>query len=78
MSNHTASAARTTVTCSCKVCKINAEKIGAALPLAATVPTAHLTGRKVDASLRHILVRDAHDAGMIGRGVRARTGLLPA
>jgi len=76
--NTTAAEARTIVTCSCKVCKVNAAKVGAPFPLAASVLSRHLTGRKVDASLRHVLCRDAHDAGMIGVGVRRATGLLPA
>jgi hypothetical protein len=70
--------ANRTVTCSCKVCKINAEKVGASFPLTATVPAAHLDGRKVDKALRHSLVTDAHNPGALGKAMRLRIGLLPA
>lgn len=61
------------VSCNCKVCKINAKKVGASFPLSADIP------EKLHATLEgdfHGIVYSAHDPTFVGESVRRQTGTV--
>jgi hypothetical protein len=64
----------TVIECSCKICKTNAAKVGAAFPLRASVQTKTLAGITT-AKGRHNLVRIAHEPGALGAATRRSMGI---
>ncbi len=69
------------VSCKCEVCKINADKVGAAFPLAArirplTAQTLGITERNAHGKKAHGLVHFAHDPA--NRGLKSAPIAIPA
>lgn len=67
-----------TVSCRCKVCKINAEHLGLPVPLKATVATPQ--GRKLSEQQggKHAIVYAAHSKSPIEAAMRDRYVIEPA
>jgi hypothetical protein len=63
-----------TITCTCKICKTNAAKLGKA-SLSANVPSALLVATK---GKRHGLVYYANEPGAFGQATRERLGISAA
>lgn len=63
------------VSCACKVCRVNAEKVGAPFPLAAEIPQAlaDQIGKRV-----HDVVYIAWEPGALGEALRQKAGIKPA
>ena len=77
----TAAAQTVTLECSCKVCGVNAAKIGKTLPLRADVPARMVQAMSAttDRKARHGLVYIAHDPNAVsGAAARKVTGIVPA
>jgi hypothetical protein len=63
-----------TITCTCKICKANAAKLGKT-GLSANVPSTLLAAVK---GKRHGLVYSANDPSIIGKATRDRLGISAA